>query len=59
VILGDGAERRISLSGVLVLWRKRMLEWNPRLVALVAGLAALALSLGWVFSPDNFGWGAW
>ncbi len=36
-----------------------MLEWNPRLIALVAGLASLAASLGWVFSPDNFGWGAW
>jgi len=60
VILGDGAGRRISLVWrPLVLRRNRMLEWNPRLVALVAGLAALALSFGWVFSPDNFGWGAW
>lgn len=36
-----------------------MLEWKPRLVALVAGLATLAAALGWVVSPSNFGWGAW
>lgn len=36
-----------------------MLEWNPRLIALVAGLAVLAAALGFVFSPENFGWGAW
>ena len=36
-----------------------MLEWNPRLIALVVGLASLAASLGWLFSPGNFGWEAW
>jgi hypothetical protein len=36
-----------------------MLEWNPRLVALVAGLALLAASWGWILLPTNFGWGAW
>ena len=36
-----------------------MLEWNPRLIALVVGLSSLAASLGWIFPPTNFGWGAW
>jgi hypothetical protein len=36
-----------------------MLEWKPRLIVLVVGLAALASSLGWLFTPSNFGWGAW
>ena len=36
-----------------------MLEWKPRLIVLVVALASMASSLGWLFSPDNFGWGAW
>jgi hypothetical protein len=36
-----------------------MLEWNPRLVALVVGVVAFAASLGYDFWPSNFGWGAW
>jgi hypothetical protein len=36
-----------------------MLEWNPRLVALVVGVVAFAASLGYNFWPGNFGWGAW
>jgi hypothetical protein len=43
----------------LVLWRESMLEWKPRLIVLVVGLAALASSMGFVFDPVNFGWGAW
>jgi hypothetical protein len=34
-----------------------MLEWKPRLIVLVVGLAALASSAGFVFGPGNFGWG--
>jgi hypothetical protein len=36
-----------------------MLEWRPRLIVLVVALASLASAFGWLFSPDNFGWGAW
>jgi hypothetical protein len=36
-----------------------MLEWKPRLIVLVVGLAALASAAGTVFGPGNFGWGAW
>ena len=36
-----------------------MLEWKPRLIVLVVGLASLASSLGVLFGPGNFGWGAW
>jgi hypothetical protein len=36
-----------------------MLEWKPRLVVLIVGLASLAASSGWVFAGGNFGWGAW
>jgi hypothetical protein len=36
-----------------------MLEWKPRLIVLVVGLAALASSGGFVFDPGNFGWGLW
>jgi hypothetical protein len=39
-----------------------MLEWKPRLIALVIGLAVLAASVSGfftLFSPGNFGWGAW
>ena len=36
-----------------------MLEWRPRLVVLIVGVATVAASFGWVFSPGNFGWGAW
>jgi hypothetical protein len=36
-----------------------MLEWNPRLAALVIGLVTLALTLGYEFLPGNFGWGSW
>ena len=36
-----------------------MLEWKPRLVVLIIGVASLAASLGWVPLPGNFGWGAW
>ena len=37
----------------------RMLEWKPRLIALVVGLVAIATALGYTFPPINFGWGAW
>jgi hypothetical protein len=36
-----------------------MLEWKPRLIVLVVGLAVMASSLGFTFGPINFGWGAW
>ena len=36
-----------------------MLEWKPRLAVLLAGLATVAASLGWILEPSNFGWGAW
>jgi hypothetical protein len=36
-----------------------MLEWKPRLVVLIVGVASFAASLGWIISPGNFGWGAW
>jgi hypothetical protein len=45
------------MSGVLVLWRESMLEWKPRLIVLVVGLAVMASSMGIVFWPINFGWG--
>ena len=36
-----------------------MLEWNPRLVALVIGLATvISLFSGWIIFSVNFGWGA-
>ena len=35
-----------------------MLEWKPRLIVLVVGLAAFAASSGFVFGPVNFGWGS-
>jgi hypothetical protein len=36
-----------------------MLEWKPRLIALVVGLLAVAATMGLTFPPINFGWGAW
>jgi hypothetical protein len=33
-----------------------MLEWKPRLIALVLCLAAIAATSGWVFLTANFGW---
>jgi hypothetical protein len=36
-----------------------MLEWNPRLAALVVSVVTLAVALGFEFMPSNFGWGAW
>jgi hypothetical protein len=39
-----------------------MLEWKPRLIVLVVGIAVVAASLNgmlFVFTPGNFGWGAW
>jgi hypothetical protein len=36
-----------------------MLEWKPRLIVLVVGLAAMASSMGFVLGPINFGWGVW
>lgn len=36
-----------------------MLEWKPKLVALVVALASLASALGALFNAGNFGWGAW
>jgi hypothetical protein len=36
-----------------------MLEWKPRLIVLVVGLAVAASSMGFVFGPINFGWGCW
>ena len=36
-----------------------MLEWNPRLVALVVGSRpSIALFSGWIVIAVNFGWGA-
>jgi hypothetical protein len=35
-----------------------MLEWKPRLIVLVVGLAVMASAMGIVFSPINFGWGS-
>ena len=39
-----------------------MLEWKPRLIVLVVGIAVIAASLSGffvMFDPSNFGWGAW
>ena len=36
-----------------------MLEWKPRLIGLVAAVAAFASLSGFVFSSGNFGWGVW
>jgi hypothetical protein len=39
-----------------------MLEWKPRLIVLVVGIAVVAASLSGLltgFAPGNFGWGAW
>jgi hypothetical protein len=39
-----------------------MLEWKPRLIVLVVGIAVVAASLNGMFAlfaPGNFGWGAW
>ena len=36
-----------------------MLEWKPRLIVLVVGLAGLASTAGLTFLPINFGWGCW
>jgi hypothetical protein len=39
-----------------------MLEWKPRLIVLVVGIAVIAASLNGMlagFIPGNFGWGAW
>jgi len=36
-----------------------MLEWKPRLIVLVVGLAVMASSMGIMFLPINFGWGVW
>jgi hypothetical protein len=36
-----------------------MLEWKPRLIVLVVGLAAVASSMGTLMWPANFGWGLW
>jgi hypothetical protein len=36
-----------------------MLEWKPRLIVLVVGLAVLASSSGFLFLPVNFGWDLW
>jgi hypothetical protein len=36
-----------------------MLEWKPRLIVLVVGLAAVASSMGITFLPVNFGWACW
>ena len=39
-----------------------MLEWKPRLIVLVMGIAVVLASLSGMFAlfaPDNFGWGAW
>jgi hypothetical protein len=39
-----------------------MLEWKPRLIVLVVGIAVIAASLSGLFAgfvPGNFGWGAW
>jgi hypothetical protein len=39
-----------------------MLEWKPRLIVLVVGLAVVVAGLNGMFAlflPGNFGWGAW
>ena len=36
-----------------------MLEWKPRLVALVIGLVAITMSMGFSLGPANFNWGLW
>jgi hypothetical protein len=33
-----------------------MLEWKPRLIALVAILAIIAANSGYIFLSANFGW---
>ena len=45
------------MSGVPLLWRKKMLEWKPRLLillVLLVALAALMGSFGW--ESFSFGW---
>jgi hypothetical protein len=36
-----------------------MLEWKPRLIGLLAGVAAFASLSGFVLSSGNFGWSLW
>jgi hypothetical protein len=36
-----------------------MLEWKPRLIVLLVGVAAFASSFGLLFLPLNFGWSCW
>ena len=37
-----------------------MLEWNPKLVALVVGIASVTAAVsGFTFGPVNFNWGLW
>jgi hypothetical protein len=38
-------------------WEKTMLQWNPKLVAILVLLVLLAAAVGDIF-PDSFGWGA-
>ena len=60
--------RCASTRRITTVWRprvsggKRMLEWKPRLIVLVLGIAVIAASLSGffvMFDPSNFGWGAW
>ena len=57
----DNERQKSYASGVLaVLGGNGMLEWNPKLVALVVGIAsAVAAFGGWTFGPINFNWGLW
>jgi len=52
------------LSQTFDVWRpsaleEDMLEWKPRLVVLLVGLASFASLSGFVLSSGNFGWGLW
>jgi hypothetical protein len=39
---------------------EEMLEWNPKLVALVVGIASVMAALGgFALGPFNFNWGLW
>jgi len=54
-------ENAVCLASKLISGGKRMLEWKPRLFALVAALGILAAFTGDLlfFLPGNFGWGLW